>query len=500
MTAILPTLKIDSDALTSRHFLPYQVRWIADDSRMRLAEKSVRVGWTFADAFKNVRKRLRHPGRDYLFATKDQASAFEYVSVCKNFCEIYKLTKGVVNHGEEYLKVPIFRDGKDTGFTEEIKVGMIKFDNGSRIIAFSSNPNAMRVYGGDVGLDEFAYHPQPDELWETAQGRITWGYDLGAWSSHNGNDTKFYGFAREAAAGQRGWSHYRVTMSDAIDMGLLEKINAMSGRDWTKEEFIADCKNRAGSEEIYEQAYNCNPAGSTSAIVPWSAIELCAKDYTDYERAHLEAKGVLAEFGEFNEGHAESRRRQINGWLASMFSENARRGARHAVGFDVAASGLGDLASIYVDEKDGMARKLRSLFTCRTDDWDFLKTALYWFLGNTTDVQAIGDETGLGRQICWEAAKKFPGIFSSVNFKSAKHDMGFALMSQLQVAEKVWPKNERDIACDYFALRKLHSNGGWKFSEGANALNPASHCDIAWAGAMATKAGSAASNAFAILI
>mgnify|MGYP000692483800 CR=1 FL=1 len=37
--------------------------------------------------------------------------------------------------------------------------GVLTFGNGSRIIAFSANPQAMAVYGGDVGLDEFAKHP-----------------------------------------------------------------------------------------------------------------------------------------------------------------------------------------------------------------------------------------------------------------------------------------------------------------------------------------------------
>lgn len=500
MTAILPSLNIDSDADTSRHFMRQQVYWINDDSRMRFAEKAVRIGWTFGDGFKNVRKRLRFPNRDYLFATKDQASAIEYVGVCKKFCNIYKLTKSILTHGEDYLKVPVFRDGKDTGVTEEIKIGFIKFDNGSRILAFSSNPNAMRVFGGDVGLDEFAYHPQPDELWETAQGRITWGYDLGVWSSHNGTDTKFNTFAHEAAAGLRGWSHYRVTFSDALDMGLGDKINAMSGLGWTKEQFIADAKNRAGSDEVYEQAYNCNPTGSASAIVPWSTIELCSKDYTDYERRHMEKAAVLQEFGEFRESNAEERRRQIEGFLRMGFGKHMDRTARHALGFDVAASGQGDLASIYIDSKEGSALRLRSLFTCRTDDWDFLETTLFWFLQRTTDLQAIGDETGLGRQICWRAAKKFPAIFASVNFKTSKHDMGFALMGQLQVAEKQWPSREKDIAADFFALRKLYSGGSWKFGEGKNTLNPHSHCDIAWGGAMSTKAATNAAATFAHLI
>lgn len=184
MAAILPTLALDQDEKTSRFFIPYQLNWIQDDSRMRLAEKSVRIGWTWADAFKNVRKRLQHKERDYLFATKDQLSAVEYVQTCEKFCEIYDITKTILSRGVEYMKVPIFAEGKDTGFTEDVKVGYIKFDNGSRILAFSSNPNAMRVFGGDVGLDEFAYHPAPQLLWETAQGRITWGYDIGVWSSH----------------------------------------------------------------------------------------------------------------------------------------------------------------------------------------------------------------------------------------------------------------------------------------------------------------------------
>jgi hypothetical protein len=33
---------------------------------MYLAEKPARIGWTFADALKNVRKRLSHKNRDYI--------------------------------------------------------------------------------------------------------------------------------------------------------------------------------------------------------------------------------------------------------------------------------------------------------------------------------------------------------------------------------------------------------------------------------------------------
>src|SRR3954466_7377404 len=187
------------DHPTASLFLPYQLKWIEDDSPLRLAEKSVRIGWTYCDAFKNVRKRLSDPRRDYLFSSKDQGTAIEYVSTCYQFCELYNQTKAILSHGIEDMKAPIFKDGKNTGFTEEFKVGYIKFDNGSRILSFSSNPNALRAYGGDVELDEFAFHHDAEALWSSASGRITWGFDLAIWSSHSGPDTLFNTFCREAA-------------------------------------------------------------------------------------------------------------------------------------------------------------------------------------------------------------------------------------------------------------------------------------------------------------
>ena len=70
--------------------------------------------------------------------------------------------------------------------------------------------------------------------------------------------------------------------------------------------------------------------------------------------------------------------------------------------------------------------------------------------------------------------------------------MGHALMNQLAMAEKVFPTGEDDIAQDFFSMRKTFSGGRWIFSEGRNNLNPASHCDIAWAGALATRADASA--------
>lgn len=547
---------VDGEATLSKHFMPHQIAWIQAEHAVHeqhrqaigLAEKSVRIGWTYADAFKNVRKRLWFRGRDYLFATKDYPSALEYVRQCYKFAEVFNLTRLVISHGEESLSLNrLDADGRPSSFTDEVKIGVIKFDNGSRIIAFSASPQAMSVYGGDVGLDEFAKHPNARLLWETAQARVTWNYDLAIWSSHDGEDTLFNEFAQEArraclgaqtsprpvvadtgeearlryaSAPQAGqtpalsgravanpqcstvsgpapapWNiYFRVTLPDAIRFGLVDRINRARGTSISAEQFLSDCRARARSEEIFEQSYMCNPLGAASNhIVEWSAIERCRADY-DIERVHLEAEEIARRFGQFSRQRTEAREEQIEQFLLNAFpsllgrKKSQDKPTRFTLGFDVAASGQGDLATIYIDEPKGDELWLRGLFTCRTEDWHFLKTVLFYFLGNLPRVQAACDESGLGRQICWEAAERHIGRFVKVNFSSTKHDLGFALMNQLSVVQKRFPRSQEDIAADYFALLKTHTGTRWAFSEGRNSLNPASHCDIAWAGALATHA------------
>src|SRR6185369_16446322 len=317
----------------------------------------------------------------------------------------------------------------------------------SRIIAFSANPQAMSVYGGDVGLDEFAKHPNPRLLWETAQARVTWNYDLAIWSSHDGEDTLFNEFAQEARAACSAGVHagelerrpatccckpakapvtppppaheerasetsasianqkskiknppspwniyFRVTLPDAIQLGLVDTINRARGTHITPAQFLADCRARARNEEIFEQSYMCNPRGTASNhIVEWSAIERCRADY-EFDRMHLEAAEVRKRFGEFNRYHADHRQDQIGDFLKAAFrgmfghkkaanrTDGTHEHKRFRLGFDVAASGQGDLAAIYVDEAKGDELWLRGLFTCRTEDWHFIKTVLFHFL------------------------------------------------------------------------------------------------------------------------
>ncbi len=490
MTLVLPS-NIDSEEMESRYFIPYQIRWIRDDHQLRLGEKSFRIGFTFCDGFKNVRKRLRFAKRDYLFASKDYASALEYMQICQQFCEAYNVARNIISKGEMEEEIPQHdRDGKRTAFTETIKVAYIKFDNGSHIRAFSSSPNAMLVFGGDVGLDEFPRHSRDQELYDVAQARITWGYDLAMWGSHKGNTSLFWQKAQLARKGLGGWSHHLITIEDAVREGLVEKINQTRGTNFTREGFLADCRNRAGSEATYQEAYMCNPQGSVSPMNPWWQIDQCQADY-DIERVDLEAAQIEELFGRPSSDRAAMavRSERIGAFIAASFPKLLAARKRHQLGYDVAASGEGDLACLYIDSIDQQVPWLRGLLTWRTEDWSFHDAVTQYFMRRLTSVKGAGDETGLGRQTCWQLATDFPQQFTPVNFSSEKHDMFASTMTRIAGAEKRFPRNQDDVAQDFFAFQKILVNKKWTFVAGKNPLNPNSHGDIATAGTLADRAG-----------
>jgi phage FluMu gp28-like protein len=51
------------------------------------------------------------------------------------------------------------------------KAYQIRYDADNRILAFSSNPNSIRSFGGEVGLDEIAFHRDPKAMRKAAGGR-----------------------------------------------------------------------------------------------------------------------------------------------------------------------------------------------------------------------------------------------------------------------------------------------------------------------------------------
>lgn len=473
--------QLDSDKDASRYFCAYQLEGITCQARYQYTEKANRIGWTFLDAFKNVRKRLHHPRRDYLFTTQNWAGAVEYGRYLDHFISIYNLGRAVLSRTEETVTVK-----DDQGIARQEKIGTYTFDNGSRIILFSSNPWSIQTFEGDVGWDEAAFHDAQERMYAALSTRITWGFDISVWSAHNGMGSWFNQvLGKLAKAAGSGWHCRKVTIYDAVRDGLVEKINERAGTTMTRDEFLADCRRRALTPAIFAERFECNPADTGSAIVPWSVIERCRDQFI--ARHHLQDAAIKQLFGLPTQS-GEARMRRMQDWMAQQFAVLQARPEKMRIGFDVAASGKGDLASFWIDAATPRGLEQRGLLTTQTEDWDFLTTALMWFMA-LPDARGRGDSTGLGRQITWTAQQRTGGRFLGVPFnRNSKSALGSRLMNQLTNGECRLAAKEDDVAMDIFSLQKRTEGGLLVFEATQNPLNAASHCDMAWSKALAAEA------------
>ena len=134
------------------YFLPYQQRWIVDDSPLKIYEKSRRVGITYATSYRANRKCLREPqGSSFVqwVSSRDDLTAKEFI------------TDYVAKWAKESNAIARGLDGSNVEVVDEkhgITAYVVRYNNGARICSLSSNPLAFAGKGGDILLDEMDLH------------------------------------------------------------------------------------------------------------------------------------------------------------------------------------------------------------------------------------------------------------------------------------------------------------------------------------------------------
>lgn len=475
---------IETEKGLSRYLLPLQVEGVLNDARYQYTEKCNRCGWSWIMALKDVRKRIMNPRRDCLFTTQNWNGAVEFGRYIDQWLAAYDLGRHLISSGEEWITVHK-DDGKGGKIAVQEKVGIYKFDGGSRIILFSSSPWAIQTFEGDVRWDEAAFHEQQEQMHAALSTRIQFGYDYHVWSAHNGMGSWFNQvLGKIARAPGSGWYCRKVTIYDVIEQGLVEKINARAGTNMTREEFLADCRRRALTPAIFAERFECNPSDSGSSIVPWGVIE--ARRDQAIIREHASDAWIKSRFGAADVAK-ERRMRLMRDWLTERFGALLSKPAHWRLGFDVAASGKGDLGSFWIDQKIGDTYEHRGLLTTQTEDWHFLKTALGYFM-DVPGMKGAGDATGLGKQITWEASQDYSGRFIGVPFTVGnKSRMGTRIMTQLQNGDRRLATGNDDVAMDIFSVQKKSEGSQVTFTTTANPLNAASHGDMFWSAALSSE-------------
>ena len=251
--------------MSYKHFLPYQIRWLNDNSKIKIWEKSRRIGATYVQSFEDVQDCLNKKVPAVWFSSADESAAKEYIDYCEMWVRYFHAI--AKNKGVEVID-----NDKD------IKALVIEFKNGTKIHALSSNPKGFRSKGGKVVLDEFAFHNNPEELWKAARPCVTWGYPLRILSTHNGQNCLYYKFIEQVNKGQLNWSLHKTPIQVAVSEGLVDKIYQRQTSKEEQEAWMQNEKDNCFDEYTWLQEYCCIAVDEACAFLPYELISTCEMD------------------------------------------------------------------------------------------------------------------------------------------------------------------------------------------------------------------------------
>ena len=455
-------------AVDPGYFLPYQQERINDDTRLVLVEKSIRIGMTYAMAFRAVIRRVEGHG-DCLVTSVSLPAAKEFIEQCRKFCEIFKLAASTLQIEEVSWGDAL----NEQGFCITFPDAKDPSKPGCRIFAFSSNPKAIRSFGGEVMVDEIAFHEHPRDMIKAAGGRAMWGYPVTIWSSHNGADSEWNRLlTEERAKGTKSrWKIVTITLPDAIDQGLLDKINAVSGQQTTREEFVAQTREICGGEEGYAEECLCQPRRAGDPAIKWNYIQEARKDYAllrfelsgdDEARATEISDAIVAELGSMNV----------------------------TIGYDVARTG--HLSVVTLNHRKGAVQRLVGLVKIHKCKFGIQRGIIERVMDAIPSSVGCGDKTGIGMQTCEELEERFGNArFKGINFGTLKPELGTNLTKVFESATQEIPAgtDNEDIVFDLAGIKRATlPSGRVTFTETQNPVEKRSHCDIAWSLALANMA------------
>jgi phage FluMu gp28-like protein len=434
------------------YFLPYQRRWIEDESGLKIMEKSRQIGISYSTAYSAVRRCAPKDARlDVWVSSRDDTQAKLFLQDCMAWANVLQIAC------EDLGEVVIDRANGSTAHA--LRIGRDR-----NIWSLSSNPNALAGKRGHVILDEFALHQDQRLLYRIAKPVTTWGGQLEIISTHRGSGSVFNEIIRgiRENGNPMGWSHHRITLQDAVEQGLVEKINAKKRAEEreTRAAFIARLRRECLDEEQWLQEYCCQPTDDATAFITWEMI--------------TEAEG---------DGKAMN---------PSDFADPKRE---LYLGMDVGRKQ--DLTVIDIGELVGDVCHDRARIELRNKTFAEQEHELGRWLGLPAMRRGCLDATGLGMQLAERARERYGWKVEPVTFTAAaKEQMAFGLRRQFE---------DRRLRIFRNPALRADLRGIKKETTAANNIRfvgdaEDSHCDRFWALALREHAHARPAGAAAVFM
>lgn len=420
--------------MKNNYFLPYQQRWLNDKSKIKIWEKSRRIGATYVQSYEDVRDCIKKSVPAVWFSSADESAAKEYIDYCEQWVKLFHATAKRI--GEVVI------DNE-----KDIKALVIEFSNGTKIHALSSNPKAFRSKGGKVVLDEFAFHNNADELWKAARPCITWGYPLRILSTHNGQNCLYYKFLDQVEKGQLKWAHHKTPIQLAVKEGLVDRIYQRKTTQQERDSWIKNEQENCFDEYTWLQEYCCIAVDEASAFLPYDLITSCELD------------DILKPLSEIQHDFY--------------------------VGVDIGRRK--DLTVIWVLEKIENIKYTRLVLELSKMPFHQQEEILHEILAHKLFRRDCQDDTGIGMQMTENAQYKF-GKFrvEGVTFSNrVKEDLAYHLRTEFENKTVFIPKCH-EIREDLHSIRRLTTSAGNIRFDAERSDN--GHADRFWALALALHA------------
>ncbi len=437
---------------------PFQRRWLAEPASLAGAEKSRRIGWTWSHALGAVLGRVEG-GSNYYHSSTDRSAAVEFIDYCAEWARMVNAVATV-------------RDEVEVIDDEKITSQVMTFANGRKIIAGTSNPKFFRSKGGDVGLDEVDFHGQQRELFTAAHATaLFWGYKLRFWSSVNGEGTEMAHLAEAIRRGAVRGAMHRVTILDAVEDGIVERIDMRRRRlsdvpaadARRRQEWLDELRSTCPDQETWDQEYLCIRRAGNSALLGYELLHGC-------EVANL----VL--------------------WPTA--AESGPRGTALYAGMDVGRRH--DLSVLWVVEQVGDVAWTRMLRIEKNATFAAQEQMVNALLANSSVKRLCIDATGLGMDLSERLQRRWGHRVEPITFTPAvKADLALPLLRAFQDRAVRIPA-ANDVREDLHSVRKVvTAAGNIRFDA---ERDEGGHADRFWALALAHHAGHTAAPRHAPLM
>lgn len=381
--------------------LPYQCRWLEDDSQVKIWEKSRRIGASWCEAADAVLTAAASNGTDVLYTSYNRDIAQRWIADAADWARHFSI--------DPVIEETLWPSGAEGN--RAIGTYVLRFQSGHKILALSSRPTNLRGHQGVVVIDEAAFVDDLGELLKAAMALLMWGGSVHLLSSHNGDLNPFNELVKESRAGNLPYSIHRTTLDDALADGLYQRICHATSVVWSAE---AEATWRSDLIARYpgaDEELHVIPSSGAGSYIARASIERCMVPDRPVIRLALED-----EFLHLPEAERELR---IEHWirdeLASHLDALPRHG-KHVLGQDFGRSG--DLSDIAVaSEGDDLTYHVPFVVELRNVPFEAQRQIVFAIIDRLPHfVRAAFDAGGNGSYLAEVAEQRYYGKAEAIKF------------------------------------------------------------------------------------